>query len=73
VQEDVRTVTEHHGAPGRLAQERREQVTTWRLHPGVDALQARRGVQCTVAVTMVAAMGDLTRFEHPSALMTFLG
>jgi transposase len=41
--------------------------------PVVDALQARRGVQCTVAVTMVADMGDLTRFAHPSALMKCLG
>jgi transposase len=43
------------------------------LHPVVDALQALRGVQCTVAVTMVAEIGDLTRFEHPSELMKFLG
>ena len=39
----------------------------------VDALQALRGVQCTVAVTMVAEIGDLTRFEHPSELMKCLG
>ena len=69
----VRTVTEHTERLGRLDQERREQVTTWRLHPVVDALQALRGVQCTVAVTMVADMGDLTRFEPPSALMKCLG
>jgi transposase len=30
-------------------------------------------VQFTVAITMVAEMGDLTRFEHPSELMKFLG
>ena len=53
-QEYVRTVTEHTERLGRLDQELREQVTTWRLHPVVDALQALRGVQCTVAVTMVA-------------------
>jgi transposase len=39
----------------------------------VDALQALRGGQFTVAVTMVAEIGDLTRFEHPSELMKFLG
>ena len=39
----------------------------------VDALQALRGVQFTVAITMVAEIGDLTRFEHPSELMKFLG
>ena len=50
-----------HRARGRLDQELREQVTTWRWHPVVDALQALRGVQFTVAVTMVAEIGDLTR------------
>ena len=72
-QEYVRTVTEHPERLGRLDQELREQVQIWRLHPVVDALQALRGVQCTVAITMVAEMGDLTRFEHPSELMKFLG
>jgi transposase len=72
-QEDVRTVTEHTERLGRLEQELRAQGTTWRLHPVVDALPALRGVQCTVAVTMVAESGDVTRFEHPSALMQCLG
>jgi len=39
----------------------------------VEALQALRGVQCTVAVTTVAELGDLTRFEHPRQLMNYLG
>jgi transposase len=48
-------------------------VTSWRLHPGVEALQALRGVQFTGAVIMVAELGDLTRFENPRQLMKFLG
>ncbi len=72
-QEDVRTVTEHTERLGRLEQERREQGKTWRLHPVGDALQALRGVPCTVAVTMGADIGDFTRFEHPSDLMKCLG
>ena len=39
----------------------------------VEALQALRGVQCTVAVTTVAALGDLTRFDNPRQLMDYLG
>ena len=39
----------------------------------VEALQALRGVQCTVAVTTVAALGDLTRVENPRQLMHDLG
>jgi hypothetical protein len=40
-------------------------VPTWRLAPVVDALQGLRGVQFTVAVTIVAELGDLTRFDTP--------
>jgi len=43
------------------------------LHPVVEALQALRGVQFTVAVTTVAERGDLTRFDNPRQLMKFLG
>src|SRR5262249_16804985 len=41
--------------------------------PGVDALQALRGVQGTVAVTTVAALGALPRFDHPRPLLHSLG
>jgi transposase len=71
--EDVRAVNEHTERLGRLEQELHDQVKSWRLHPVVNALQALRGVPCTVAVTPVAELGDLTRFEHPRQLMKFLG
>jgi len=45
----------------------------WRLRPVVDALQALRGVQFTVAITIVANLGDLTRFDKPTQLMSDLG
>jgi transposase len=32
-----------------------------------------RGVQFTVAVTLIAELGDLTRFENPRQLMSYLG
>jgi transposase len=69
----VRAVQEHTDRLQRLDQALQEHVTAWRLSPVVEALQALRGVQCTVAVTLVADMGDLTRFESPRALMKFLG
>ena len=72
-QEDVQTVTEQTERLGRLELELHEQVQTWRLYPVVEALQALRGVQCTVAVTTVAELGDLTRFENPRQLMHYLG
>lgn len=72
-QEDVRAVTEHTARLPRRAQELTEPVNTWRLPPVVDALQALRGVPCTVAVTTLAERGDLTRVDPPRQLMKFLG
>ena len=72
-QEYVQTVTEQTERLGRLEHELHEQVKTWRLAPVVEALQALRGVQFTVAVTTVAELGDLTRFENPRQLMNYLG
>jgi transposase len=72
-QEYVRAVHEHTERLQRLEQERQDHVNAWRLNPVVEALQALRGVQFTVAVTMVSAMGELTRCDHPRALMKCLG
>jgi transposase len=69
----VRAVHAHTERLGRLAPALQEQVPSWRLHPVVEALQALRGVQCTVAVTTVAELGDLTRVDHPRQLMKFFG
>lgn len=68
-----RAVNDHTARLQRLDQERHEQVTSWRVSPVVEALQALRGVQGTVAVTTVAERGDLTRVDHPRELMKFLG
>jgi transposase len=67
-QEYVRAVQEHTARLQRLEQELHAHVQTWRLYPVVEALQALRGVQCTVA-----EMGALTRFDSPPELMQFLG
>jgi transposase len=72
-QEYVRAVTEHTERLQRLDQELQEHVKSWRLNPVVEALQALRGVQLTVAVIMVAEIGDLSRFDTPRELMKFLG
>jgi len=69
----VRAVTAHPERLQRLDQELHATVQAWRVHAVVEALQALRGVSCTVAVTMVAALGDLPRFATPRALMKCLG
>jgi transposase len=73
VQEYVRAVSEHQARRQGLEAARREPVQAWRLAPVVQALQARRGVQCTVAVTLMADLGDLTRFDNPRPLMRYRG
>jgi transposase len=69
----VRAVTEHTARLQRLDQALQGQVNSWRLQPVVEALEGLRGVQCSVAVTMVAARGALTRVEHPRPVMPSLG
>lgn len=65
----------------RLSQERLERLERtieeflpgWSLAPVVEALQALRGVDLIVAVTFVAEIGDLRRFDNPRQLMSYLG
>jgi transposase len=72
-QEYVHTVSEHQERLTHLEAELREQVSSWKLFPFVSALQALRGVQFTVAVTTIAEVGDLTRFDNPRQLSAYLG
>jgi transposase len=72
-QEYVRTVSERQERLDRIDTELREQVPGWRLLPVVEAVQALRGVAFTVAVTVVAEIGDLGRFSNPRQLMSYLG
>ena len=45
----------------------------WSLAPVVEALQALRGVRLVAAVTLMAELGDITRFSNPRQLMAYLG
>jgi transposase len=45
----------------------------WSLAPVVGALQALRGVALVGAATLVAELGDITRFTKPRQLMAYLG
>ena len=71
-QEYVRAVSEHQERLQRLEEELQTQVQTWRWLPVVEAIQALRGVQFTVAVTLIAELGDLSRFDNPRQLMSYL-
>lgn len=71
--EAVRAVDEQVDRLARLEAELRDHVPGWRFAPVVDALQALRGVQWLVALTVVAELGDLTRFDNPRQLAAYVG
>ncbi len=48
-------------------------IPSWNFGPVVDALRALRGVNTTIAVTLVAEIGDINRFSNPRQLMAWLG
>lgn len=60
---------------------RRDRLTTqieamlpnWTLAPVVAALQTMRGMALVNAATLIAELGDLTRFTDPRQLMAYLG
>jgi len=45
----------------------------WSLAPVVASLMALRGIDRVAAMTLLAELGDLTRFDSPRQLMGFLG
>ncbi|MEZ6035897.1 MAG: IS110 family transposase [Planctomycetota bacterium] len=51
----------------------RNLLPSWSLAPLVTALQGLRGVGLVIAATLVAEVGDITRFSNPKQLMAFLG
>jgi transposase len=63
------------------AEARRDRLTAqieamlpdWTLAPVVAALQTMRGMALVNAATLVAELGDLSRFTNPRQLMAYLG
>jgi hypothetical protein len=56
-----------------LEQAIRDAVPEWSLAKVVTALQAMRGIDLVAAVTVLAEIGDLSRFQNPRELMGYLG
>jgi transposase len=57
----------------RLEQAIRAAVAEWSLAEVVTALMAMRGIDLIAAATLVAEIGDLSRFASPHELMAYLG
>lgn len=56
-----------------LEQEMEKVLLHWQWAPVVQALMSLRGVKLVTAMTIVAELGDITRFESPRQLMSYLG
>lgn len=72
-QELLHAVDEQIERLARFEQQLAELIPAWRLNPVVEAVQALRGVQWLTAVTVIAELGDLTRFDDPRQLAAFVG
>lgn len=57
----------------RISAALREQAAAWRYGSVVQALMCFKGIDFVAAVSLVAELGELHRFEHPKQLMAYLG
>lgn len=56
-----------------LEQELEKALAGWTMAPVVKGLMALRGCGLVTAMTIVAELGDITRFDSPRQLMKYLG
>src|SRR6266436_2052351 len=57
----------------RLTAQIEAMLPDWTLAPVVAALQTMRGMALVNAATLIAELGDLSRFSNPRQLMAYLG
>jgi transposase len=57
----------------RLTAQTAAMLPDWELAPVVAALQTMRGMALVNAATLIAELGDLSRFANPRQLMAYLG
>ena len=72
-QEYVDAVQQAKARVAGLEQELAKALQDWALAPVVEALMALRGVKLITAMTVMAELGDLSRFASPPQLMAYLG
>lgn len=56
-----------------LEKQMEKSLDGWVLAPVVEALMALRGCKLITAMTIMAELGDITRFDSPRQLMAYLG
>ena len=73
LQDYIHAVTDAEARVERLLRQIEDLGQNWSQAPVVAALQAMRGVAFIVPVTLVAEVGDFSRFANPRQLMAYLG
>jgi transposase len=73
LEEYIDTVKQMQRRVADLDKQMREALDHWSLQPVVEALMALRGVSLLTAMTVLAELGDITRFDSPCQLMAYLG
>ena len=56
-----------------IKQQMYQALENWSLRPVVEGLIALRGIDVVTAMTIMAELGDISRFDSPKELMSFLG
>jgi len=72
-QEYIDAIHECSQRVSRLTEQIHQVAKEWRMAPAVKVVQSLRGVSELTAVTTIAAIGNLCRFQNPKELMAYLG
>ena len=73
LQEYIAAVDDAADRLARIEGQIQDLIPEWTMAPVVMAIQAMRGVSFVTAVTVVAEIGDMRRFNTPRELMSYLG
>lgn len=73
LQEYIDTVKEMQRRVAQLEKQMRQALADWSLRPVVEGVMALRGVSLITAMTVLAELGDISRFDSPRQLMAYLG
>ena len=72
-EDHLASLTEAEERLANLERQMLEALGSWSLRPVVEGLMAMRGVALVTAMTLAAELGDVTRFDRASELMSFVG
>lgn len=73
LQEYIDSVKQQQQRVADLEQAMERALSAWDLAPVVKSLMALRGCRLITAMTLVAELGDISRFDSPRQLMKYLG